>query len=130
MVGLVFGLMHLNQVSTLTGAITLLLAAQLVSFLFAAIYERTGSIWCGALVHTLWDMFTGSAGFRFVKSFETASKWIYQVAGMDVNVSSRLLSGGDFGVDASLPAMVLYAVAGGLLLWKRSAPVAAAGVSR
>lgn len=129
-VGLLFGTLHLNQVSTPTGAVTMLVAAQLVSLLFVAVYERTGSIWCAAIVHTLWDMSTGAAGFRFTNTFEQPSEWFHPVAGMIVDVPSRLLSGGEFGVDASLPAMLLYAVVGIWLLPRRSAAPEAIGPGR
>lgn len=108
-----FGAMHLgNPNATPTAAIAIAVEAGLM---LASFYLLTGRLWMSVGVHAAWNFAQG---------------WIWgaRVSGNEVKESLYLtspkagapvwLSGGDFGPEASVPAMIVgTAVAIGVLYW-------------
>ncbi len=105
---LVFGLLHLgNPNATLLAGIAIALEA---GVLLAAVYMWTRRLWAAIGLHGAWNFAQGGIyGFR--------------VSGTDVDAVLRpvidgpvWLTGGAFGAEASLPAILLCSAAGGWML--------------
>lgn len=102
---LVFATLHLGPAKNGLDVIQILMAGTLVSLLFLTIYRRTGSIWNAAMVHVVWNFLVLNKSVAFVHVPEDLDTPIGFIL-----TSNPLLSGGDFGVEASLPAMIVYVV--------------------
>ena len=109
--GIGFALIHMNQVTSVADAGLLLLAAFAVSYLFITIYEVTGTIWAGVVVHSLWDMFTQGRGVTLINAIEGKAGTEMHVIDIVADHSNSLLSGGSFGVESSLITTAAYVLA-------------------
>lgn len=108
-----FGALHLIVGGlSIIGAIQLLIAGSLVGILFSLITLESGSIWSAALVHGLWNMVFAGGLVHVGNSAEGDA-----VFNLTINSSSMLLTGGDFGVEASLVSILAYAVFSLLAYW-------------
>ena len=85
-------------------AVQLLLAGTAVGILFALIAYESGSIWSGALVHGVWNLFMVSQILSIGPEADASSIFSYVL-----EVKNPLLTGGDFGIEASVIAMMAYA---------------------
>lgn len=107
--GLVFGLMHLiNPAATLTGALFISVEAGL---LLAAAYMLTRRLWMSMGLHMAWN-YTQSAIFSGIVSGSDSAPGLIRPS----LEGPLLLTGGSFGLEASLPAFVLCTAAGVVLL--------------
>ena len=97
----------------LAGAVQLLVSGSLVGILFSLVAVETGSIWCSALMHAVWNMVMVGGILHIGPSAQTDAVANYVLTG-----SSTLLTGGSFGVETSVIAMAAYAVFAGLAFWR------------
>ena len=105
----VFGAVHLmNPTATLTGAIFISIEAGL---LLAAAYMLTRRLWLGIGFHISWN-YTQSAVFGGIVSGGVAEPGLFKT----VTEGSELLTGGSFGLEASLVPCVLATTAGVILV--------------
>ncbi|MGX7894855.1 CPBP family intramembrane glutamic endopeptidase [Tsuneonella sp. HG222] len=106
---LLFGLIHLgNENATVTGAVAIMLEA---GILLGAAYLYTRRLWFVAGIHAAWNFTQG---------------WIFSVpvsgTGEVIGLFStrrdgpEWLTGGDFGLEASIPAIVVCTLAGVAML--------------
>jgi membrane protease YdiL (CAAX protease family) len=123
---LVFGLTHLlNPQGTLEGALFIAVEA---GILLAAAYMLTRRLWLSMAFHVSWN-YTQSAIFSGIVSGNDASQGLIR----STVKGPALLTGGDFGVESSLLALLLCTTTGIVLLvmavkrgkivppiWKRS----------
>lgn len=129
--GLIFGSLHLIQISSIIAGIQVLVAAICVTSLFISIYEATGSIWPGAIFHVIWDMATEHGGLYFTNLLNCGNEVLYGQLEVIVKLDNIFLSGGEFGVETAIPAMLVYISAAllirqfrsKLLIKKISAPI-------
>lgn len=126
--GLIFGSLHLNQVTSTIAGIQLLVAAVCVSLLFTAIYEATGSIWTSAVFHVIWDMATEREGFYLTNLFNMGHEVRYGQLEVTVQADNIFLSGGEFGVDTAVPTMLVY-LCTAVLIWQFRSKLARKGTS-
>lgn len=123
--GLIFALMHFNQANTFSSKVLLLCSGVLVTYLFCAIYERTKSIWPGAILHVIWDMFYTDTVMLVHHVSKLVSPTDHNIAIITLVNNNTLISGGDFGLDSSLSSMILYLLAAILIIkWKKKDSVA------
>lgn len=101
-----FALLHLigNDLDFLS-IVQLLIAGTLVGVLFSFIVWESGSVWNSALVHGVWNMVM-IGGILHIGSTPDSTCVVNFVLGNP----SFLLSGGDFGIEASVPAIIGYTV--------------------
>lgn len=100
-----FGAVHMLGASlSLVSAVQLLLAGTAVGILFALIAYESGSIWSGALVHGVWNLFMVSQILSIGPEADASSIFSYVL-----ELKNPLLTGGDFGIEASVIAMMAYA---------------------
>ncbi|MDA7827004.1 CPBP family intramembrane metalloprotease [Rhodobacteraceae bacterium] len=117
--GVVFGALHLPQVTNALDGFVLIVAAVGVTFLFVAIYEYTNTIWAPAAVHVAWNMFAIKYGFIITNGFDDHANTMAAYAGFHVQSTNKLLVGGSFGVEQSAVAIALYFVTA-TLIWRLS----------
>lgn len=92
--------------------IQLMAAGSIVGILFSLITYESGSIWSSALVHCIWNVVIGSNILSIgVTSNKTA---IFHYV---LDTKLFLLSGGDFGVEASLVSICVYLIFIGLAVY-------------
>ena len=106
-----FGVLHiLDNDLDAASAIQLLIAGTMVGVLFSLVTLETGSIWSSALIHGVWNsvilgvLHIGPEAYRwslFSYVPESGSFW---------------LTGGDFGVEASVVSVIVYALFAALAL--------------
>ncbi|MDM8212283.1 type II CAAX endopeptidase family protein [Enterococcus hirae] len=109
----IFGALHIigNDLD-LGSIIQLLIAGTVVGILFSLITLESGSIWSSALVHGLWNVVIGGSLIHIgpVAIGNTIFNFI-------LKAESFLLTGGDFGIEASLISVIVYLLFI-LLAWK------------
>lgn len=104
-ISFLFALVHMGGVDSVFNAIQLIVAGILVSILFLFIYKKSGAIWNASIVHFLWNFLNFNEFIDYGKSNKPAYKVLeFQLGGND------LFNGGAFGVEASLPAMLVYVI--------------------
>ena len=101
-----FAIIHLGGAGSVLNAVQVLTGGILVSVLFLSIYKVTRSIWNLCIVHACWN-------------FVILNKLIH-IGGDTMSISDRLitfqpidnilLSGGDFGIEVSLNAFLIYTI--------------------
>ncbi|MDM7929796.1 CPBP family intramembrane glutamic endopeptidase [Blastomonas fulva] len=107
----VFGVVHLmNPAATITGAIFISVEA---GVLLAAAYMLTRRLWLGIGFHISWN-YTQSAVFSGVVSGSVADPGLFKT----VMTGPDLLTGGSFGLEASLIACLLCTTAGTILVMR------------
>lgn len=125
---LAFGLIHIMNIGTapLSSVVMLVVVGASVGILFALAAEVSGSIWASALLHGLWNALVIGGVFSIGPG--PVSPIGGPLLGFALSSDSILWTGGDFGVEASLPAILIYwASIVGLLLWRRKHPQDAEG---
>jgi membrane protease YdiL (CAAX protease family) len=104
-----FGLSHLgNDGATITSAIAIALEA---GVLLAAIYMATRSLWMVIGVHWAWNYFEGPVYGTSVSGNESASL-LHSVTNGPV-----LFTGGAFGPEAGLFAVIVGGITGAFFIW-------------
>lgn len=103
----VFGALHLltgNDQQLLDICLTLV-AGVLAGTMFSLIVYRTGSVWNAVVVHIIWNFFINSNMVQFVlENGESQSSLIL----FRFKTDSVWITGGAFGIEASIPAVLLY----------------------
>ncbi len=108
----IFGGLHLsNENATLTGAVAIALEA---GVMFAVLYALTRSLWVVVGVHAGWNLMQG-LGLGIVVSGSSDT-------GMGFLVSNptgpEFVSGGGFGIEASVVSVVVWLLVGAYLSWR------------
>lgn len=107
---LIFGLLHLaNPNATLWGAIAIAIEA---GIMLAAAFVYTRRLWLPIGIHFAWNFVQGAVFGVAVSGNEAKGLLQSTLSG------PSLLSGGDFGAEGSIFAIVVCLVAGIYLIWK------------
>lgn len=92
----------LNGSLNFTSTIMLLVAGTIVGVTFTLIRLATGNIWTAVIMHTLWDTFVADSNIANENAL---------VAIKDATANpGMLLSGGQYGIETSLPGMLVFAI--------------------
>jgi len=99
-----FGLIHIINMETfnIVDVFMLIIAGTSVGIMFSMITYQSSSIWSSAVVHGVWNLII--IGGILEISVEPGQS-IYTYA---LSSNSMLLTGGEFGIEASLPAVIGY----------------------
>lgn len=100
-------IMNMQQFDILD-LILLILAGSSVAIMFTLIALTSESIWPGALVHAVWNVLIIGSIFGvgdIVNGSENNAVWQYRLTS-----TSKLLTGGNFGIEAALPAIAGYII--------------------
>ena len=103
----VFGALHLltvNEQQFLDVSLTFI-AGTLAGTMFALIVYKTGIVWNAVVVHILWNFFFSSKMVQFGAEYgkSHSSLVLFQFKS-----DSVWITGGTFGIEASIPAIVMY----------------------
>lgn len=103
----VFGSLHLltvNEQQLLDICLTLI-AGTLAGTMFSLIVYKTGNVWNAVVVHIIWNFFFNSKMVQFVsKSGKDHSSLVL----FQYKTDSVWVTGGTFGIEASIPVVVMY----------------------
>jgi membrane protease YdiL (CAAX protease family) len=112
-----FGLVHIFMLTSfsLTDILIVVFGGIIAGMMFSFIYQSTKVIWYAAIVHVIWDIFFIGKITTLASSQVDADKAIFA---FKLTTPNLLLSGGNFGIEASAPCLVTYLVAS-VILYKR-----------
>lgn len=101
-----FGLLHIigNDLDFVS-VIQLLIAGSIVGILFSVIAYESNSIWNNAVVHGVWNMTIIGGILNIGKSADSNSIFNFVLKN-----KSFLLTGGDFGIEASVISIFVYLI--------------------
>ena len=99
-----FGLLHIFNMENfnIIDILILLIAGTSVGIMFSMIAYQSGSIWPGAVVHGIWNLII-VGGILEISTIPGKSIYTYTL-----NSNSTVLTGGAFGIESSLPAIIGY----------------------
>ncbi|MCU0729386.1 MAG: CPBP family intramembrane metalloprotease [Sphingopyxis sp.] len=105
-----FGFLHIaNPNASLLAAVAIALEA---GILLGAIYMLTRRLWAAIGLHMAWNFVQGGIFGVNVSGFDSVGVLVPRMAG------DPLLTGGAFGAEASLPAIILCTSLGVYFLWR------------
>jgi len=109
-----FGCLHIlgNELDAVS-VVQLLIAGSMVGVLFSLVTYESGNIWNSALIHGVWNMVMVGG---ILQIGDTANEGA--VCNYVLETKSVLLTGGDFGVEASVVAVAAYAALAALAGWR------------
>lgn len=81
----------------------LLAAGTAVGVLFSLVAYESGTVWCGASMHAVWNMVMIGGVLHIGPEPDG-----YALLNYVLDSASPLVTGGDFGVEASLPSIAVY----------------------
>jgi len=102
---LLFGLIHLTEVESLnlSDAALLVVAGTLAGTMFSVVALKSGSVWNSGIVHAIWNLIMVGGGLSIAPAVNEMSLVTYVTKN-----TSTLLTGGAFGVEASIIAIAGY----------------------
>lgn len=102
----IFGVLHvIGTEMNLVSFFQLVIAGSVVGILFSLVTYESGNIWSNSFIHSVWNMCMGS-GILYISN-EMSENSIFNYV-LDTN--SFLITGGDFGVEASCISIAVYLV--------------------
>lgn len=105
---ILFACVHILNMQTfnLLDLLLLILAGSSVAVMFTFFALNSNSIWPGALAHSLWNFLIIGNVFGIGEIVNGKPNASYII--IPVNSASKLLTGGNFGVEAALPSIIGY----------------------
>ncbi|MCR5279920.1 MAG: CPBP family intramembrane metalloprotease [Lachnospiraceae bacterium] len=105
-----FAALHITNMETfnLTDLILLLLAGSSVAVMFTLMALKSGTIYLGAIAHSVWNMLIIGGIFGVGGIVNGMDNYSYLI--IPIESQSKLLTGGNFGVEAAVPAIVGYII--------------------
>jgi hypothetical protein len=104
---IIFALIHMGGAGNIFNGLQILFGGVLVSVLFMSIYRVSGKIWNSCIVHGLWNFIILNKLMKIGSTEEISSDKILTL----LQSESILLSGGEFGIEVSLNAILIYVFA-------------------
>lgn len=103
---LLFGLVHIMGMGfNLLSCILVVLAGTMVGVMFSLIASATKSVWNSAIVHAVWNMVI-IGGFLWIGTELDE----YSLITYKLDVTSFWLTGGEFGIESSIVAVIGYSL--------------------
>lgn len=101
-----FGFIHIMGRSLdFLSTIQLIIAGSIVGILFSLVTYESGNIWNAALIHAVWNTIIVGG---ILNIGDTPSE--YAIYNYVLDTDSFLITGGDFGIEASVVAILAYAI--------------------
>lgn len=101
-----FGLVHVIGMGfNLLSCVLVLLAGTMVGIMFSLIASETNSIWNSAIVHVFWNIIILGGILCIGTEFDEYSLFSYTL-----EAKSFLLTGGEFGIESSIIAVIGYSL--------------------
>lgn len=101
---MIFGLLHVigNDLDFIS-ILQLFVAGTFVGILFSLVTYESGSIWCSSFMHGIWNIFMCTGILNIGVEADSGSIFNYVL-----DTKSFLISGGDFGIEASVISVFVY----------------------
>lgn len=112
-----FGCLHvLGMDFTIESSLLVIAAGSLVGIMFSLIALRSGSVWNSAIVHAIWNIVIIGGDLTIADKVDEYSVMTYVLSS-----KSFAVTGGEFGIESSLVALVGYSVVSIIILisWKK-----------
>ena len=108
-----FGLIHIigSDLDWLS-IIQLIIAGSVVGILFSLVTYESGNVWNSAVMHAIWNIIMIGRILQISESAEEFTIYNYVL-----DTDSFLITGGDFGVEASIFAVLAYLVFAALAIY-------------
>lgn len=101
-----FGLVHiLGMDFSLLSCVLVLAAGTCVGIMFSMIQQAHNSIWNSGIVHAIWNIITTSGILAVSSTVDPHSVWTYVL-----ETDNFVLTGGEFGIESSIIAVVGYLI--------------------
>lgn len=114
---IVFGCLHvLGMDFTIESSLLVIAAGSLVGIMFSLIALRSGSVWNSAIVHAVWNIVIIGGDLTIADKVDEYSVMTYVLSS-----KSFAVTGGEFGIESSLIALIAYAAVSIIILisWKK-----------
>lgn len=110
----IFSLVHIPSMKTFSymGLLLLLISGTSVGVMFSLMTYKNNSIWGSVLLHSIWNFSMINHVFYFA-----ADKNSDAIVSLSLSSKNVLLTGGDFGVESSIFAIVAYSLIIVIILW-------------
>lgn len=103
---ILYGIMQVFGTNfSLAASLQVLFAGMISGFMFCLIAYEESSIWNSAVVHVIWNMVVFGGIFAIGESTNFKAKYTYVI-----EIKNQLLTGGEYGIAASVIAMVAFIV--------------------
>ena len=102
----IFGLVHIFMLNEITPAdiVIVVFGGIIAGSMFACVYLYSKVIWYAAIVHIIWDIFFIGKITAVAVSQTDANN---TVVAFKLNTQNLLLNGGNFGLEAGLPCLIV-----------------------
>jgi membrane protease YdiL (CAAX protease family) len=101
---IIFGLLHVVGIEiNIINVLILIIAGTSVGIMFSLIVYESGSVWCSAIVHGTWNMIMIGGILHIGIAHEEHVIYSYKLSS-----NSILLTGGGFGIESSVVAILGY----------------------
>ena len=108
-----FGLLHIMGAElSLLSIIQLIIAGSVVGILFSLVTYESENVWNGAVMHAVWNIIMIGGIVQISESADESA-----INNYILGSNSFLITGGDFGVEASIVSVLAYLVFIGLALY-------------
>ncbi|MDO4175395.1 MAG: type II CAAX endopeptidase family protein [Eubacteriales bacterium] len=99
-----FAAMHLlGNPMDAASFVQLMVAGSVVGILFSLVTYESGSVWSSAVMHAVWNMVIVGGVLHIGHAADTGAMYNYVL-----QTDSFLLTGGDFGIEASVVSILVY----------------------
>lgn len=113
---ILFACVHIMNMETfnVVDLVLLILAGSSVSIMFTSMTYKSGSIWPNVFAHAVWNTYIigGTFGIGAIVN-GSANTSLIRILPYNTD---KLLTGGNFGVEAALPAIIGYSLAAAIVL--------------
>lgn len=101
---MIFGLLHvIGNNLDFVSILQLFVAGTFGGVLFSLVTYESGSIWCSSFMHGIWNIFMCTGTLNIGTEYDPDSIFNYVL-----DTKSFLISGGDFGIEASVVSVLVY----------------------
>ncbi|MEH7239174.1 CPBP family intramembrane glutamic endopeptidase [Bacillus sp. JJ1562] len=116
---ILFGALHLLTLNglQLLDVCLILIAGTLVGIMFSLIVYKTGTIWNAVVVHIIWNFFLNSTIIQFASKTDKNHSSLVMLR---FKSNDLWITGGSFGIEVSIPVVVLYVLTISWLLFQKS----------
>jgi membrane protease YdiL (CAAX protease family) len=106
---ILFGVMHVTMLNSFhwVDFMLLFIGGSLVGIMFSLIVIYSENVFAAALVHMVWNLFIAG---RILKISSAPIDEIKSIFAIQLESNHPLLNGGDFGIETSLIAILVYAM--------------------
>lgn len=109
---LLFGIVHiLGQNFSIGSCLLVIIAGTMTGIMFSMIAIESGSVWNSGIVHAVWNIVIIGGGLAVSENVDTYSVMTYVL-----KTKAFAITGGEFGIEASVISLAGYIIVAGIAL--------------